>query len=91
MTLKGQRKPHGRFIGTWYKRTDIDQILLQLLMTGLDHDKYDQILVTKDKLNGVQVDTKLYGMNPDGTIVDGIDPLNLTVAAMNAILINSPT
>ena len=28
--LKGYREPHGLFIGTWYRRKDIEEIVLQL-------------------------------------------------------------
>lgn len=61
--LKGIRNPRGRFIGTWYKRPDLDQIILQLLMSGgIDSNKHDEIITTRDKLNGVQVDLNLYGI-----------------------------
>jgi len=60
--------------------------ILQLLMAGsIDPDMHDYIITTRDKLNGVQLDTNLYGITPDGAIVPGIDISNLTVAAMNAI------
>lgn len=32
--LKGHREPHGVFIGTWYKRKDIEYILTQLQIAG---------------------------------------------------------
>lgn len=32
--LKGHREPHGMFIGTWYQRNDITQIILHLQVAG---------------------------------------------------------
>lgn len=64
-TLKGIRAPNGRFIGTWYRRQDINQIILQLLMAGsIDPDMHDYIITTRDKLNGVEMDLSLYGIKP---------------------------
>ena len=63
LTLKGLHKPKGRFIGTWYKRQDIDQIVFQLLVVGsITQDQLDHIITTKDKLNGVKMDLSLYGL-----------------------------
>lgn len=32
--LKGTFAPHGRFIGTWYRRNDIEDIIVQLQIAG---------------------------------------------------------
>ena len=60
--LKGVRNPEGRFIGTWWKRNDINEIMFQLLISGVDSKIIDQVAVTKDKLNGVEMDLSLYGL-----------------------------
>jgi hypothetical protein len=43
--LKGYSKPTGRFIGTWYQRKDLGDILDQLKVAGsIDFDKLNEIL-----------------------------------------------
>lgn len=45
-TLKGISNPTGRFIGTWYKRSNIEEILFQLQIAGklLDTNIMTQLL-----------------------------------------------
>lgn len=45
-TLKGISNPRGRFIGTWYKRSNIEEILFQLQIAGklLDSSVMKQLL-----------------------------------------------
>jgi len=45
MTLKGIHKPRGRFIGTWYRREDLGDIIMQLrLASSIDEEKLEEIL-----------------------------------------------
>ena len=61
MRLKGIHKPHGRFIGSWYRRRDIDQIIFQLLVVGsISQDQLERIIAIKDKLNHVSTDIPVW-------------------------------
>ena len=42
-TLKGYSNPRGIFIGTWYNRIDIKDILIQLQVSMIDTNKLDPI------------------------------------------------
>jgi hypothetical protein len=43
--LKGVDQPHGVFVGTWYRRNDIEDILIQLRIAGsISHDKMMEII-----------------------------------------------
>lgn len=42
-TIKGVSNPNGIFIGTWYNRSDIGPILLQLLISSTTTSKQDSI------------------------------------------------
>jgi hypothetical protein len=50
-TLKGISNPTGRFIGTWYKRSNIEEILFQLQIAGklLDTNIMTQLLTMVQK------------------------------------------
>jgi hypothetical protein len=50
-TLKGISNPRGRFIGTWYKRSNIEEILFQLQIAGklLDSSVMKQLLEIVEK------------------------------------------
>lgn len=50
-TLKGISNPSGRFIGTWYKRSNIEEILFQLQIAGklLDTNIMKQLLSIVEK------------------------------------------
>lgn len=43
--LKGYREPHGLFIGTWYRRKDIEEIVLQLqVASSITPEKAQEIM-----------------------------------------------
>jgi hypothetical protein len=51
--LKGYHQPHGMFIGTWYQREDLGEIIMQLrLASSISHDKAMEILDWRKKLKG---------------------------------------
>jgi len=54
--LKGYNKPSGKFIGTWYQRKDLGDILDQLRIAGsIDFDKLNEILEKRSSLLLVEV------------------------------------
>jgi hypothetical protein len=47
--LRGIRNPKGVFIGTWYKREDIGDILMQLRLAGVEYEKINEIMLARQR------------------------------------------
>jgi len=51
--LRGYHQPRGKFIGTWYEREDLGEIIMQLrLASSIDQEKVMEILDWRNKLKG---------------------------------------
>ena len=51
--LRGYHQPRGKFIGTWYDRVDLEDILMQLRLAGsIDQEKVMEI---RDRRNTLKV------------------------------------
>jgi hypothetical protein len=60
-SLRGIREPHGKLIGTWYNRPDLNDILHQLLVAGsFTIDQYDNILVQRNLILKLSPDLSMY-------------------------------
>jgi hypothetical protein len=60
-SIRGTREPHGKLIGTWYNRPDLNDILHQLLIAGsFTIDQYDNILVTRNLILKLSPDLSMY-------------------------------
>ncbi len=52
-TLRGIREPKGKFIGTWYRREDINKIIYQLSVAGsLSQEKREKLALYLSSLQG---------------------------------------
>jgi hypothetical protein len=52
-TLRGMREPKGKFIGTWYRREDINKIIYQLSAAGsLSQEKREKLALYLSSLQG---------------------------------------
>ena len=50
-SILGIREPHGRFIGTWYRRRDIGDIIHRLRVAGsIDQKQVEKIMYEYDRL-----------------------------------------
>lgn len=60
-SIRGIREPHGKLIGTWYNRPDLNDILHQLLIAGsFTIDQYDNILVQRNLILKLSPDLSMY-------------------------------
>lgn len=60
-SIRGISKPHGKLIGTWYNRPDLNDILHQLLIAGsFTADQYDNILVQRNLILKLSPDLSMY-------------------------------
>jgi hypothetical protein len=60
-SLRGIHEPHGKLIGTWYNRPDLNDILHQLLIAGsFTIDQYDNILVQRNLILKLSPDLSMY-------------------------------
>jgi hypothetical protein len=60
-SLRGIHEPHGKLIGTWYNRPDLNDILHQLLIAGsITADQYDDIQVKRNLILKLSPDLSMY-------------------------------